>query len=220
MYNCGTGSWHLGLFLLQEEQGTDSDKGGAAMLRDYQAIREDLGCGDHTATFPWKKIGPLRVLDQGGTLLIGDVKLFDPVRIRIGPGGHVEIGDYSVINLRTEIHCKKRVVVGRYCLISWDIMIMDTDYHGVGTSPPVSQPVTLEDGVWVGNSAIITKGVTVGRGAVVAAGSVVTKDVRPFTIVGGNPAKVIREIEPFEGRHGQRYEPKWYDPSFRPLPLP
>ncbi len=190
------------------------------MLHDYRPIREKLERGDHTASFPWEKIGPLRVLDQGGTILLGDVKLFDPVRIRVGPGGHVEVGDYSVINLRTEIHCKKRVVIGRFCLVSWDIMIMDTDYHGVGANPPVSEPVTLEDGVWVGNGAIITKGVTIGRGAVVAAGSVVVKDVRPFTIVGGNPATVIREIEPFDGRHGQLYEPKWYDPSFRPKPLP
>lgn len=190
------------------------------MRKDYRSIRDALERDVHTAGFPWKKIGPLWILDQGGTILLGDVKLFDGVRIRVGPGGHVEVGDYSVINQRTEIHCKKRVVIGRFCLISWDIIIMDTDYHGIGTSPPVSLPTTIEDGVWVGNGAIITKGLTVGRGAVVAAGSVVTKNVPPFTIVGGNPAKTIRKIDPFEGRHGQLYEPKWYDPSFVPKPLP
>lgn len=190
------------------------------MLQDYRALREELERGDFTAGFTWEKVGPLLILDQGGKILIGDVKLFDPVRIRVGPGGHVEIGDYSVINHRSEIHCKKKIIIGREILISWDVMIMDTDYHGIGTGPPVSQPTVLEDGVWVGNGVTITKGVTVGRGAVVAAGSVVTKNVPPFTIVGGNPAKILREIEPFEGRHGQRYEPKWYDPSFKPKPLP
>lgn len=54
-------------------------------------------------------------------------------------------------------------------------------------------PILIEDHAWIGSKAIILKGVTVGRGAVVAAGSVVTDDVEPFTIVGGNPAKVIRQ---------------------------
>lgn len=188
------------------------------MLQDYHSIRDVLERGDYTASFPWEKIGPVWILDQGGTILIGDVKFFDGVRIRVGPGGHVEIGDYTHINLRTEIHCKKRVVIGPNCSIAWDVVILDTDYHGVGTKPPVNRPTTLEESVWVGNGATIMKGVTVGRGAIVAAGSVVTKDVPPFTAVGGNPAKVIAEIEPFEGKHGQLYEPKWWDPAFEPLP--
>jgi len=54
-------------------------------------------------------------------------------------------------------------------------------------------PITIRDNVWIGSSAIILKGVTIGEGAVVAAGSVVTRDVKAFTIVGGNPAKLIRE---------------------------
>lgn len=190
------------------------------MLQDYRSILDGLERGDYTASFPWKKIGPLWVLDQGGTILIGDVKMFEGVRIRVGPGGHVEIGDYTHINLRTEIHCKKRVVIGPNCSIAWDVIIMDTDYHGIGYTPPVSQPTTLEESVWVGNSAIITKGVTIGRGSIVAAGSVVVKSVPPFTIVGGNPAKAIKQIEPFEGKHGQPYEPKWWDSSHTPKPVP
>jgi len=190
------------------------------MLQDYRSIREALERGDYTASYPWEKIGPLWVLNEGGTILIGDVKFFDGVRIRVGPGGHVEIGDYTHINHRTEIHCKKRVIIGPNCSIAWDVVIMDTDYHGLGKNPRIDAPTILEESVWVGCRAVILKGVTVGRGAVVAAGSVVTKDVPPFTIVGGNPAKVIGEIEPFEGKHGQLYEPKWWDPSFKPLPHP
>ncbi|MBM4425236.1 MAG: acyltransferase [Chloroflexi bacterium] len=53
-------------------------------------------------------------------------------------------------------------------------------------------PIVIEDHVWIGSRAVILKGVTICRGAVVAAGSVVTQNVAPFTIVGGNPAKVIR----------------------------
>jgi len=58
--------------------------------------------------------------------------------------------------------------------------------------PENDQDVVIEDGVWVGCNVIILKGVTIGRGAVVAAGSVVTKNVPPYSIVGGNPAKIIK----------------------------
>lgn len=55
------------------------------------------------------------------------------------------------------------------------------------------QDVVIEDDVWIGCNAIILKGVTIGTGAVIAAGAVVTKDVAPYSIVGGNPAKLIRK---------------------------
>lgn len=58
-----------------------------------------------------------------------------------------------------------------------------------------SQPVTLEAGSWIGAGSVILPGVTVGKNAVVGAGSIVTRDVPPFTLVAGNPARVIRKIE-------------------------
>lgn len=54
-------------------------------------------------------------------------------------------------------------------------------------------PVIINDNVWIGMNAIILPGVTIGKGAVIAAGSVVTKDVPPYSLVGGNPAKIIRQ---------------------------
>jgi acetyltransferase-like isoleucine patch superfamily enzyme len=56
------------------------------------------------------------------------------------------------------------------------------------------KPVKINDRVWIGFNSIILKGVTIGEGGIVGAGSVVTKDVPPYTIVAGNPARVIREI--------------------------
>ena len=55
----------------------------------------------------------------------------------------------------------------------------------------VSGPITIEDGVWIGAGAIVLANVTVGRKSIVGAGAIVTKDVPPFSIVAGNPAKVI-----------------------------
>jgi acetyltransferase-like isoleucine patch superfamily enzyme len=57
------------------------------------------------------------------------------------------------------------------------------------------RPVSIEDDAWIGAAAIVLRGVTIGRGAVIAAGSVVTSDVPPMTIVAGNPARRIRDVD-------------------------
>jgi acetyltransferase-like isoleucine patch superfamily enzyme len=59
----------------------------------------------------------------------------------------------------------------------------------------VCKPIVIEDDVFIGARVIVTKGVLIGRGAVVGAGAVVTKDVPPFSVVAGNPAKVIRYLK-------------------------
>jgi acetyltransferase-like isoleucine patch superfamily enzyme len=58
----------------------------------------------------------------------------------------------------------------------------------------ISKPILISKGAWIGAKSVILKGVTIGEGAIVGAGSVVSKDVPPYTIVAGNPAKIIREL--------------------------
>ncbi len=70
---------------------------------------------------------------------------------------------------------------------------MDRDYHKFNSNTEEIKPVKIGDNVWIGCNSIILKGITIGNGAVVAAGSIVTKDVPPKVLVGGNPAKVIKE---------------------------
>ena len=64
----------------------------------------------------------------------------------------------------------------------------------------VAKRIVIEDNVWIGGGAIVLPGVTIGKNAVVGAGSVVTRDVRPNTVVAGNPAGLIREIDQGAGR--------------------
>ena len=62
----------------------------------------------------------------------------------------------------------------------------------------IKRPISIKNKAWIGFNSIILKGVTIGEGAIVGAGSVVTKDVPPYTIVAGNPARIIREIPEHE----------------------
>lgn len=105
----------------------------------------------------------------------------------------------------------QNVEVGDDVLISWGTTIVDHNSHSISFSLRSNDatdwlvgkkdwtnikilPVKISNKVWIGFNSIILKGVTIGEGAVIGAGSVVTKDVPAWTIVGGNPARVIREI--------------------------
>lgn len=109
----------------------------------------------------------------------------DKAKLIIGQG--TNIGD------RTEIHVGTSISIGRDCAISWDVCILDRDYHEFNSKREEKASVIIGNNVWIGCRATILKGVTIGDGAVVAAGSVVTKDVPANCCVGGNPAKVIKE---------------------------
>ncbi|HWB62913.1 MAG TPA: acyltransferase, partial [Chitinophagales bacterium] len=94
------------------------------------------------------------------------------------------------------ISAKYFVEIGRNCTIAPEAMIMDSDYHDMHdhSKEGASEAVIIEDNVWIATRATVLKGVRIGRNAVVAAGAVVTKDVPPYTVVGGNPAKVIKHL--------------------------
>ncbi|GIM45586.1 hypothetical protein DNHGIG_11350 [Collibacillus ludicampi] len=131
---------------------------------------------------------------DGGTLEIdGQVCLGPGVRILVGPNARLKIGDRSYITANSRVIVKSDIEIGSDCAISWDVQLMDTDFHHIQPGCPNTKKITIGNRVWIGSRATILKGVTIGDGAVVAAGSVVTKDVPPNTLVGGNPARVIRE---------------------------
>ena len=113
----------------------------------------------------------------------------DGVRIK----ARISIGELSTIGDRTEIHAGEAVHIGKHVLIGWDCVIMDRDYHAVDGKRERTAPVIIEDNVWICCRAVILKGVTIGHHAIVGAGSVVTKNVEPYSVVAGNPAKVIRK---------------------------
>jgi maltose O-acetyltransferase len=111
-------------------------------------------------------------------------EFYAPERIVIGE--HVTIGDTAFLDGRSGLTIGSNVNLGSHVSIY-------TREHDVN-SPDFAEtgaPVSIGDRAWVSSHAIVLPGITIGEGAVVAAGAVVTKDVPPFTIVGGSPAKVI-----------------------------
>lgn len=116
-----------------------------------------------------------------------------------GHSGRIEIGDNVLIMNGVRISSANKIVIGDDCMLANFCYIMDSDWHDIHdrtSSPGRNAPVILEKGVWVGDSAIICKGVTIGENSIVGAGSVVRKNVPPNVVVIGNPAKVVKHLDP------------------------
>jgi acetyltransferase-like isoleucine patch superfamily enzyme len=129
----------------------------------------------------------------------------------------VNLADRVLLGGGSVIDCALSVTVERNVLISYACVIADSDNHSLYPEQRINDlatwmdgrrhdwsnsemaPIRICEGAWIGARSIILKGVTIGAGAVVGMGSVVTKDVPPRTVVGGNPARVIREIGPAPG---------------------
>ncbi len=113
--------------------------------------------------------------------------------IKIGEGTHIN-NNFCAIAEHANIN------IGKNCLIGFGVEIIDSDFHGLEisdrgiSSPDWARSVEIQDNVFIGSNVKVTKGVVIGTGSVVANGSVVTKSVLPHTIVGGNPAQVIKKI--------------------------
>lgn len=114
-----------------------------------------------------------------------------------GNGNDIRIGDYSGIGINARI--QGPLSIGDNVMMGPDVIIYTKNHESIRTDIPmtkqgVTEPkkVIIEDDVWIGARVIILPGVTIGKGSIIAAGSVVTRDVEPFTIVGGVPAKKIK----------------------------
>ena len=108
----------------------------------------------------------------------------------------LNIGEYCFINEGAYWSAKGEIKIGNNVIFGPKTTIWTYNHDYKGSHLPYGGPdilgkVEIEDNVWVGMNAIILPGVTIGEGAIIGAGSVVTKDVPKFSIVGGNPIKII-----------------------------
>ncbi|MCJ7602646.1 MAG: acyltransferase [Desulfobulbaceae bacterium] len=111
--------------------------------------------------------------------------------------GKIHFGHGSYCSENCIIGCNERIDIGENVMIASAVSIRDTNHVHSDTSKPmknqgiITSPIIIEDDVWIGHGAVILKGVTLGRGSIIAASAVVTKNVSPYSIVGGIPAKII-----------------------------
>src|SRR5690606_1472373 len=110
--------------------------------------------------------------------------------------GKLIVGKNSRLN-GVHIDARHLVSIGENVRIAPYTIILDSDFHDVKDhfSDGPAYPVYIEDNVWIATRATILKGVRIGEGSVVAAGAVVTKDIPPYSIAAGIPAKVIKRID-------------------------
>ncbi|MGN6697203.1 MAG: acyltransferase [Thermomicrobiales bacterium] len=135
---------------------------------------------------------PLVIRNDGGYIEAANCTFYPGVRLECWRGAHISIGNGTYLNRNTEIIAQQEVRIGRDCKIAWDVVIMDTDQHGIAGAAPVAKPVYIGDRVWLGCRALVLKGVTIGDDAIIGAGAIVTKDVPPRAVVAGQAARAIR----------------------------
>ena len=140
------------------------------------------------------------LLKLAGFQIYGKPVIWSPVNVSpIGGAKNVIINEGTFINSEVRFGAPSaEISIGRNCAIGPRVSF-ETVNHGIRWEPEIgrethAKPIVVEDEVWIGSGAIILQGVTIGRGSIVAAGSVVTTDVPSFVLVGGVPARQIRDI--------------------------
>jgi acetyltransferase-like isoleucine patch superfamily enzyme len=152
-------------------------------------------------------------------LRIGDRCLLNNTFVFESSCGQITVGDGVFINSGTMVISRSSVAIGNGVTIAWDCVIYDHDSHSLDYRDRIADhdqqlidfptgnmianknwdtvttaPIAIQDNAWLGFGVVVLKGVTIGEGAVVGARAVVTRDVPPWTIAAGNPARVVKEI--------------------------
>ena len=127
-----------------------------------------------------------------------DASLVPPLRVDYGYNVH--LGDRAFVNFDAVLLDVAPIVIGADCQLATRVQLL-TATHPIDAAARATrwewgEPITLEDGVWLGGGVIVLPGVTIGEGTVVGAGAIVTRDLPAGVVAAGNPARVLREIGP------------------------
>lgn len=157
-------------------------------------------------SFRLNKIGKSVFIDANVQLLRypKNISIHDEVVIKEGvricscnENAKITIGKRTTIGFNTFIFSSVKIEIGNDCLIAPFVYIIDSDHKTakdkkINLQGNLVAPIRIEDDVWIGSNVTILKGVVIGKGSVIATNSVVNKDIPPYEIWGGTPAKKIR----------------------------
>ena len=140
---------------------------------------------------------------RSGRLEVGAHVLFEPGVWITSDTGRITIGGGTVLNLGVMVAAVERVEIGEHCLFANGCLVTDGDHRTDDHETPMpwqgfttKGPVVIGDNVWLGAHVVVTSGVTIGRRSVIGANSVVTRDVPPFSVAAGAPARVLKSVAP------------------------
>jgi acetyltransferase-like isoleucine patch superfamily enzyme len=142
---------------------------------------------------------PAATPEEDEALFVNEPYVEAPVRVDYGI--HLSVGPGTMMNFNFVVLDTCRVTIGARVLFGPNVSIfsashpLDSKVRNGLVGPECGKEIHIGDDCWVGGNVIFLAGVTIGRGCTIGAGSVVTKSVEPFTVVGGNPARVIKRLE-------------------------
>ena len=153
--------------------------------------------------------GPVRLGDYATLIATPDRRIRLSVWSNEPGKGEICIGSYCLISPGVRIGASACITIGDNCMIASGAYITDCDWHGIydRVAPGESRPVTIADNVWIGDGAIVCKGVSIGENSIVGAGAVVTRSIEPNVIAAGNPAQIVRRLDP---DHPMRTRGDWF----------
>ncbi|MDQ1089043.1 acyltransferase [Siphonobacter sp. SORGH_AS_1065] len=135
---------------------------------------------------------------SGNVVFKGACNIGHGSKISVGDDGTLIFGDNFTITAETSLICYRKIEFGANCVLSWEILMMDTDLHTIKNSQGevinYPKPIRVGDNVWIGCRSTILKGSTVSNDSIIAAGSLVTKPLEGTkAIFGGSPVRILKE---------------------------
>lgn len=143
---------------------------------------------NHLSHFP----SEFRLGESAELVVNGTFSVYTNFHMVVADGAKLTVGE-GYINNGLTLDCFEAITIGNNVIISKGVTIRDSDNHSINGEQNISAPIEIGDNVWIGLNVTILKGVKIGDGAVIAAGAVVTENVPEKSLVGGVPAKVIKE---------------------------
>jgi acetyltransferase-like isoleucine patch superfamily enzyme len=144
----------------------------------------------------WTRKNPFPLhfaMQENSTIIVNGIFSFYPMsRIYISKDAKLILGN-GFVNSNAYIVCRKKISIGNRVVIGPNVVIRDTDDHIlIPSDRSTDEEINICDNVWIGSNVIVLKGVTIGEGAVIAAGALVNKDIPPYALAGGVPARILR----------------------------
>ena len=144
--------------------------------------------------------GPITIGDFATVIATADKKIRLSIWSGLKERGRIAIGSYCLLCPGVRIGSTCEVAIGDNCMLASGVYITDADWHDIYNRAAIgkSAPVNIGKNVWIGDSAIICKGVTIGENSIVGAGAIVVDDVPANAIAAGNPARIVKQLDPNE----------------------